>query len=182
MFFGYMLFLRDVWDERTRTAGLLLTPVPAMESCCRHWRAGSLDRRGERTPMMFGATLFAAGSVGCSSWPVTSRSLRVAPRDGDARRRRRIAWPMIFASVVVGIPTDRYAAATGFNQTVPRGGSRRGRAHRGARRIRRGRRCRSVPAAVHSPLCGLLSVVVGARLRSLGAEPIDATASRASRV
>jgi EmrB/QacA subfamily drug resistance transporter len=122
MFFGYVLFLVDVWGEDTRGAGLLLTPIPAVGAVLSGLAGRFSDRHGERRPMMVGGATFAAGGA----WLVL-----FAGDEPDIARvwlpaafllgiGSAIAWPAIFGSVMVGIPVDRYAAATGVNQTVQR--------------------------------------------------------------
>lgn len=122
MFFGYVLFLREVWGESTRAAGLLLTPIPAVGAVLSGLVGRFSDRRGERLPMMVGGATFAAGGA----WLVLAAGdepdiagvwLPAAFLLGIGSA---IAWPAIFGSVMVGIPVDRYAAATGVNQTVQR--------------------------------------------------------------
>jgi EmrB/QacA subfamily drug resistance transporter len=122
MFFGYVLFLTEVWDERTRTAGLLLTPIPAMGAILSPFAGRFADRRGERRPMVAGAALFSAGGLWLALFAENEPNYRGVwfPAVLLLGIGSGIAWPMVFGSVMVGIPTDRYAAATGVNQTMQR--------------------------------------------------------------
>jgi EmrB/QacA subfamily drug resistance transporter len=171
MFFGYVLFLREVWDETTRAAGLLLTPVPAFGAVLSGFVGRFSDRRGERWPLMVGAAIFAAGGL----W--------LAIQVGDDAQIGRvwipgtfllgigsgIAWPAVFGSVVAGIPVDSYAAATGINQTVQRIASALGVAIAvtlidtggiaDANLYRR--------LFILTTVSGVLTVLVGSRLRSM---------------
>lgn len=80
-----------------------------------------------------------------------------------------IAWPAIFGSVMVAIPQDRYAAATGMNQTVQRIAGAVGVALAvtllgttttpDAALFRR--------LFVMTTVCGVISVAIGMQLRSI---------------
>jgi EmrB/QacA subfamily drug resistance transporter len=122
MFFGYVLFLRDVWDESTRAAGLLLTPVPAIGALLSPFAGRVADRRGERAPMMLGCGVFALGGAWLALFAgdeprILSVWMPAAVLIGFGAA---IAWPAVFGSVMVAIPPEKYAAATGINQTVQR--------------------------------------------------------------
>src|SRR5690606_36356613 len=80
------------------------------------------DRRGERGPMLVGSAAFALGGVWLAAFAGDEREIVTAwmPAAVLIGFGAAIAWPAIFGSVMVGIPSDRYAAATGMNQTVQR--------------------------------------------------------------
>jgi MFS family permease len=179
MFLGYVLFLDDVWGKSTRDAGLLLTPIPALGAVVSPLAGRFSDRHGERLPMMAGGAIFAIGGLWFAATAgddvqVLSVWLPGAVLLGLGAA---IAWPAIFGSVMVGIPSDRYAAATGINQTVQRISAAVGVAIAvtlldasgvtGADLYRR--------LFLLTALCGLLGVGVGTRLRTI-ARPAPAPA------
>jgi MFS family permease len=171
MFFGYVLFLRDVWDESTRAAGLLLTPIPALGALLSPFAGRVADRRGERAPMMLGSAVFAVGGAWLALFAGDEpRILAVwMPAALLLGFGSAIAWPAIFGSVMVAIPPDRYAAATGINQTVQRISSAVGvalavtllgtTADPDADLFRR--------LFVLTAICGVLGLATGTRLRTI---------------
>jgi EmrB/QacA subfamily drug resistance transporter len=122
MFFGYVLFLREVWGETTRAAGFLLTPVPAFGAVLSGFVGRFSDRRGERLPLMLGAAIFAAGGLWLTLFAGDQSQIATVWIPGTFLLGigSGIAWPAVFGSVVAGIPVDSYAAATGINQTAQR--------------------------------------------------------------
>jgi EmrB/QacA subfamily drug resistance transporter len=121
-FFGYVLFLRDVWGESTRNAGLLLTPIPAVGAVLSAFVGRFADRRGERAPMILGSAVFAAGGLWLVLFVGDERQILTVwmPAVFLIGIGAGIAWPAVFGSVMVAIPQERYAAATGINQTAQR--------------------------------------------------------------
>jgi EmrB/QacA subfamily drug resistance transporter len=177
MFFGYVLFLREVWDESTRAAGLLLTPIPAIGAVLSGLVGRFADRRGERTPMMVGAGAFAFGGVWLALFAGDDPEIATVwlPAAVLLGIGAGIAWPAIFGSVMAGIPQDRYAAATGINQTVQRVSAAIavavavtliGTAEPEASLYR--------PLFVLTAMSGALSILIGTRLRSKTATPVVA--------
>ena len=115
MFFGYVLFLREVWNESTSAAGLLLTPVPAVGGVLSAFVGRHADKRGERGPLMAGGFITMLGGLWLTFFAGDSPQIWSVwlPAVTLIGLGAAIAWPAIFGSVMVGIPSDRYAAATG---------------------------------------------------------------------
>src|SRR5690606_159787 len=122
MFFGYVLFLREVWNESTSAAGLLLTPVPAVGAVLSGFVGRYADRHGERRPLMVGGAITMLGGLWLVAFAGDTPEVATVwlPAVTLIGIGSAIAWPAIFGSVMVGIPSDRYAAATGINQTMQR--------------------------------------------------------------
>lgn len=183
MFFGYVLFLRDVWGEATRAAGLLLTPVPAVGALLSPFVGRYADARGHRDPMVLGSLVFAAGGAWLYATAGHEPSLWAVWLPGMLLLGvgAAIAWPAVFGSVVHGIPVDSYAAATGINQTMQRAASALGVAIAVTL-------LDSGPAAdvfvthrrlfVLTVVSGLLGAVVGTRFASISVRrPVSAQAA-----
>jgi EmrB/QacA subfamily drug resistance transporter len=122
MFFGYVLFLREVWGESTSAAGLLLTPVPAVGAVLSGFVGRFADHHGERLPLMVGAAITALGGLWLTLFATDEPEIATVwlPAVTLIGIGSAIAWPAIFGSVIRGIPQDSYAAATGVNQTAQR--------------------------------------------------------------
>jgi MFS family permease len=166
-----VLFLREVWGESTRAAGLLLTPIPAIGAVFSPIGGRVSDRRGERTPMLVGGTAFALGGLWLAVFAGDRPEILTVwmPAAVLLGFGAAVAWPAIFGSVMVGIPQDRYAAATGMNQTVQRVSGAVGVAIAvtllgttvtpDATQFRR--------LFLLTAACGALGVLIGLRLRSI---------------
>lgn len=122
VFFGYVLFLTDVWDRSARAAGLLMTPLAVCGAFLSPLAGRWVRRRGPHVPMATGGLLFASGAtillVAAGDEPqilTVWLPAIVATGAGAA-----LMWPCLFASVVADVPRDRYSIATGINQTVQR--------------------------------------------------------------
>jgi EmrB/QacA subfamily drug resistance transporter len=184
MFFGYVLFLREVWGESTRAAGILLTPVPAMGGVLSAFVGRYSDRRGEQGPMVVGAAIFALGGLWIAVLAGDDAAIVTVwlPAAFLLGIGAGIAWPAIFGSVMVAIPADRYAAATGINQTVQRVSGAVAVAITVALVETDG----EPDAALYRRLfvlttvCGLLSIGIGTRLRSITPQRAAADSTYAS--
>lgn len=124
-FFGYPLFLRDVWEYSPRTAGLLMTPIAACGVVIAPLAGRVIRTHGLGLLLRPAGVLVAAGSLlllvaaGAEAnlagvwWP----AIFLTGIGASA------AWPCFYAGVIVGIPSDRYAAASAINQTIQRAGT-----------------------------------------------------------
>ena len=122
VFFGYVLFLTDVWDYSARDAGILLTPLALCGAIMAPITARFLRTRGTQTLLIPGGLLFAAGSlimfVAAGDEPnVIGVWLPSILLTGIGSG---VAWPCLYAGVVAEVPANRYAAASGLNQTIQR--------------------------------------------------------------
>jgi MFS family permease len=122
VFFGYVLFLTDVWDRSARAAGLLMTPLAVCGAFLSPLAGRWVRRRGPHVPMATGGLLFASGAaillVAAGDEP---QILAVwLPAIVTTGAGAALMWPCLFASVVADVPRDRYSLATGINQTVQR--------------------------------------------------------------
>jgi EmrB/QacA subfamily drug resistance transporter len=121
-FFGYVLFLTDIWGQDTRTAGLLMTPLALCGALLAPLASRVMRRRGAGFLLVPGGLLVAAGAglllVAADSEPELLRIwlpalLLIGIGSG-------LVWPSIFVGVVRDVPNGRYAVATGINQTIQR--------------------------------------------------------------
>lgn len=122
VFFGYVLFLTDVWHRSARAAGLLMTPLAVCGAFLSPLAGRWVRRRGPQVPLVVGGLAFAAGAVVLLVFAGDEPHVLgvwlpaiVATGTGAA-----LIWPCLFASVVAEVPRDRYSVATGINQTVQR--------------------------------------------------------------
>jgi NTE family protein len=122
IFFGYVLFLTDVWGQDIRTAGLLMTPLALLGAVLAPFAARVVRRRGAGLLLLPGGLLVAAGAllllVAAGPEP---RLVGVwLPAICLTGAGSGLVWPSIFAGLVSDVPAGRYAVATGINQTIQR--------------------------------------------------------------
>lgn len=122
VFFGYVLFLTDVWHRSSRDAGLLMTPLAICGAVLAPLAGRMVRRRGPGLPLFAGGLLVAAGAlwllVAAGAEPhVYSVWLPALTLVGSGAG---MVWPSIFAGLVTDIERERYAVATGINQTLQR--------------------------------------------------------------
>lgn len=122
IFFGYVLFLTDVWHRSSRDAGLLMTPLAICGAVLAPLAGRVVRRRGPGLPLFVGGLLVTAGAVwllvGATAEP---RVLRLwIPALTLVGCGAGVVWPAIFAGLVTDVERERYAVATGINQTVQR--------------------------------------------------------------
>ena len=122
VFFGYVLFLTDVWDYSARDAGILLTPLALCGAIMAPITARFLRTHGTQTLLVPGGLLFSAGAlimfIAAGDEPnilgVWVPSILLTGIGSG------VAWPCLYAGVVAEVPANRYAAASGLNQTIQR--------------------------------------------------------------
>lgn len=122
VFFGYVLFLTDVWDYSARDAGILLTPLALCGAIMAPITARFLRTRGTETLLIPGGVLFTAGALimffAAGDEPnilgVWLPSILLTGIGSG------IAWPCLYAGVVAEVSANQYAAASGLNQTIQR--------------------------------------------------------------
>ena len=121
-FFGYPLFLRDVWGYDARDAGLLMTPIAACGAVIAPIAARVIRLRGMRVLLVPAGTLVIAGSLllAISAGPERDVGGVWWPAIFLTGIGAAAIWPCLYAGVVLDIPSDRYAAATAINQTIQR--------------------------------------------------------------
>ena len=121
VFFGYPLFLRDVWGYGARDAGLLMTPIAACGGIVAPLAARVIRTHGMRVLIVPGGLLVAAGSLLLAVAAGPERNMGVWwPAIFLTGIGSAAVWPCLYAGVVLDIPSDRYAAATAINQTIQR--------------------------------------------------------------
>lgn len=121
-FIGYVLFLTDAWNQSARDAGLLLSPLAIAAALTSPFAGRQVRRRGAALPLAVGGLLVGLGAllllVRAGPEPaVVGLWLPAMVLTGTGAG---LVWPSIFASVVAEVPADRYATATGINQTIQR--------------------------------------------------------------
>jgi len=122
VFFGYVLFLTDIWHYSTRSAGFLMTPLAICGAVLAPISGRVVRRHGPGLLLLPGGLLVAAGGlwliVGADSTPdVGGVWLPALVLVGSGAG---LVWPCLFAGLVIDIPRERYAVATGINQTIQR--------------------------------------------------------------
>lgn len=122
IFFGYVLFLTDVWHRTSRTAGLLMTPLAICGAALAPPAGRMVRRRGPGLPLFVGGLLVATGAlwlrVGATHEPrLVALWLPALTLVGAGAG---MVWPALFAGLVTDIERERYAVATGINQTIQR--------------------------------------------------------------
>src|SRR5690606_17130909 len=129
MYFELVQFLRNVWDYGLLPAGLLVTPIPfgagVLAPICGHYA----ERIGYRPMLIAGAGFFAVGSVlfmtmvdsepHVAAWLIAIVPIAIGTG---------LVFPSVQAGAVLGTPSEKYAQASGLNQTVQRIGSALGNA------------------------------------------------------
>lgn len=129
MYFELVQFLRTTWGFGLLEAGLLVTPIPFGAGVLGPLGGRVADRVGYRPMLLVGSMAFVAGSL----WSITMVD---AERDVGAflvgitliAVGTGLVFPSVQGGTVVGTPPDRYAMATGLNQTIQRVGSAIGNA------------------------------------------------------
>jgi EmrB/QacA subfamily drug resistance transporter len=121
-FFGYVLFLTDVWRRGTDAAGLLMTPLALCGAVLAPLSGRIVRRRGAGVLLLPGGLCVAAGGsvllVAAGGEPqIVSVWLPALVLIGTGAG---LVWPSLFAGVVADVPRERYAVATGINQTIQR--------------------------------------------------------------
>lgn len=122
IFFGYPLFLRDVWGYSARDAGLLITPIAACGAVIAPLAARVIRTRGMRVLLVPAGVLVMAGSflLAVSAGPERDLWGVWWPAMFLTGIGAAAVWPCVYAGVVLDIPSDRYAAASAINQTIQR--------------------------------------------------------------
>jgi EmrB/QacA subfamily drug resistance transporter len=124
VFFGYPLFLTDVWGYGARTAGLLMTPIAACGVIVAPLAGRVIRARGLGALLVPAGALVAAGSLLLLVAADSEPDMRVwLPGIFLTGIGASAAWPCFYAGVVADVPSDRYAAASGINQTIQRTGT-----------------------------------------------------------
>jgi Na+/melibiose symporter-like transporter len=122
VFFGYVLFLTDVWNYSARDAGILLTPLALCGAIMAPVTARFLRTHGTQTLLIPGGALFTAGALimffAAGDEPnilgVWLPSILLTGIGSG------VAWPCLYAGVVAEVSANQYAAASGLNQTIQR--------------------------------------------------------------
>jgi EmrB/QacA subfamily drug resistance transporter len=125
MFFGTVLFLRQVWGYSTVEAGLLITPVPVATAFVASFAGRVADRHGHRRLMIPGGALFTLGALFLvvradddpDPWATWLPAVVVLGLGSG------MVWPAIHGAAVHGVPGASYGSATAINQTVQRVGT-----------------------------------------------------------
>lgn len=122
VFFGYVLFLTDVWDYSARDAGVLLTPLALCGAIMAPITARLLRTRGTQTLLIPGGVFFTAGAlimffVAGDEPNILGVWLPSILLTGIGSG---VAWPCLYAGVVAEVSANQYAAASGLNQTIQR--------------------------------------------------------------
>ncbi|TML18257.1 MAG: MFS transporter, partial [Actinobacteria bacterium] len=124
MFFVLTQFLRNAWDFGLLKAGLLVSPVPFGAGVLAPIGGRIADRVGYRPMLIAGAVSFGMGALWyvyvVSDTPSVARwipgIILIAVGTG-------FVFPSVQGGTVVGMPSDRYAIASGVNHTVQRIGA-----------------------------------------------------------
>ena len=124
MFFVLTQFLRNAWDFGLLKAGLLVSPVPFGAGVLAPIGGRIADRVGYRPMLIAGAVSFGLGALWyiyvVSDTPSVARwipgIILIAVGTG-------FVFPSVQGGTVVGMPSDRYAIASGVNHTVQRIGA-----------------------------------------------------------
>jgi EmrB/QacA subfamily drug resistance transporter len=129
MYFVLVQFLRNTWHYSLLEAGLLVTPIPFGAGVLGPLGGRIADRVGYRPMLTVGSGAFIAGAL----WLVLAvDSTPDVPMFLVGITLIAIGTGLVFPSVqggtVVGMPPDRYAMASGLNQTIQRMGSAIGNA------------------------------------------------------
>jgi len=121
-FFGYVLFLTDVWGEDIGTAGILMTPLALFGAVLAPLAARVVNRRGPGFLLLPGGALVATGALVLllAAGPEPDIPGVWLPAISLTGIGSGLVWPSIFAGVVADVPAGRYAVATGINQTIQR--------------------------------------------------------------
>jgi EmrB/QacA subfamily drug resistance transporter len=124
MFFVFIQFLRNGWNYELVKAGLLVSPVPFGAGVLAPIGGRVADRVGYRPMMITGAIAFVLGALwyiyALSDTPSVTSWL---PGIVFIAIGTGLVFPSVQGGTVVGMPADRYAIATGVNQTVQRIGA-----------------------------------------------------------
>lgn len=124
MFFVLTQFLRNGWNFELLKAGLLVSPVPFGAGVLAPIGGRVADRVGYRPMMIAGAISFGLGALWyifvVSATPSVARwmpgIILIAIGTG-------FVFPSVQGGTVVGMPSERYAIASGVNHTVQRVGA-----------------------------------------------------------
>lgn len=121
MFLGYVLFLTNIWGYSTLRAGMAILPLPISVALVAPVAGRIADRHGHRSLMMLGGVLFGAGGLWLRSIVGQTPDLAAwLPGMTLHGLGAGLVWPSIFGATLLSIPEQRYASATGINQTIQR--------------------------------------------------------------
>ena len=125
VFFGYPLFLRDVWHFSPRDAGLLMTPIAACGVVVAPLAGRVIRTRGPGVLLLPAGLSVVAGSLLLllAAGPARDVTAVWLPAIFLTGIGASAVWPCLYAGVVLDIQSDRYAAASGINQTIQRSGT-----------------------------------------------------------
>jgi EmrB/QacA subfamily drug resistance transporter len=129
MFFVLVQFLRITWGYSLLESGLMITPIPFGAGVLGPLGGRLADRIGYRPMLLVGSSSFVAGSIwflltvsstpNVAAWFVGITLIAVGTG---------LVFPSVQGGAVIGTPPERYAMATGLNQTIQRIGSAIGNA------------------------------------------------------
>jgi EmrB/QacA subfamily drug resistance transporter len=123
-FFGFVVFLRQVWGYSTLRAGLLITPVSAVTAAVTAVAGPIADRYGHRAAMVPGALLYA---VGCGWLLVGAGPHRDLlgvwfPAGAIIGVGVGLTYTCFNSAALADLPPERFGAGGGVMQTVNRTG------------------------------------------------------------
>jgi NTE family protein len=124
VYFVLVQFLRNEWNYGLVAAGLLVSPIPFGAGVLAPLCGRVADRIGYRLLVMIGGTAFVVGClwmlVVVGEEPSIARWL---PGVFFLAIGTGVSFPAVQGGPVVDMPSDQYAIAVGFNQTIQRIGS-----------------------------------------------------------
>jgi predicted MFS family arabinose efflux permease len=121
LFFAYPRFTQDVWGYDVRAAGLLFLPIPVAGILLNGSAGRFADINGPRRVMIAGCLAQVIGGLVFVFAMTESRNLLVwFIGFGFIGIGSGLSWPAVFTNTVMGVPPQRFGAATSINQTAQR--------------------------------------------------------------
>ena len=125
MFFGFILFLTQVWGYSTLRAGLAITPGPLMVVFIAARTGRIADARGHRVLIFPGGLIFALGNLLLYTQAKTTPSFFFTwlPATLLIGIGVGLTLPALSSSAVHGLPSNRFAIGSAVNQAISQFGS-----------------------------------------------------------